>query len=124
MAIKNLYLDPQTNDLVVDENTYNLRVTEGDEYLSQKIQNTLQFFFAEWFLDRSLGIPYFEDILKKNPDLKLVKNLLLNAVAGVSGVDKVLSFETDFDRGAREYTVDFEVLSSSGEVVEGQIVVP
>lgn len=118
---QNIYLDPNTYDFVLTD-TKNLRFTENDsEYFSQKIENVLSFFEAEWYLNPVLGIPYYQNILKKQADLGDISNIFFTALTDIPGVVEVLEFEFDFDNSTREYTIDFKVRVDSGEIVVGSI---
>ncbi len=115
-----LYVDPATRDLAIDER-YNLRLTaDTGEYLSQKIEARLRWYRGEWFLARSGGVPYFQSILGK-ADLNEVNALLLSAVSGIEGVAEVVTFRTTYDGALREYTVTFTVRAEGGEIVEGEV---
>jgi hypothetical protein len=128
--MKNLYLDPLTNDLAVQN--YQLRLTtDMTEWLSQKIENRLKLVLGEWFVNQSLGLPYFDKILKKNADIVLVNSIFLKTIkdtkitfAGqVYGVKRILDFTVDYDNSARKYTLDFKVLSTEEDIIEGGLVV-
>jgi hypothetical protein len=128
--MKNLYLDPLTNDLAVQN--YQLRLTtDMTEWLSQKIENRLKLVLGEWFVNQSLGLPYFDKILKKNADIVLVNSIFLKTIkdtkitfAGqVYGVKRILDFTVDYDNSARKYTLDFRVLSTEEDIIEGGLVV-
>ena len=89
--------------------------------LAQRIQCRLQTFKGECFLDRSVGVPYYEEILKKNPDLGRVRSLLASVIKGVDGVASILSLELTFSVRHRRLTVDFRVQGTAGEIAEGTI---
>ena len=112
MAIS-LYLDPITKDLTVQD--YNLKLTTNDvEFVSQKIETTLRFFKNEWFLNRTLGMPYYTDILVKNPDLKLVTSLFKNAITKIDEIENIIKFEVLLDTATRILTIYFEAQTSDG----------
>lgn len=116
--VTNLYLDPTTHDLVVDE-TYNLRLTaDVSELLVQKLVNVLKTFYGEWFLDYTIGIPYFDRVLIKKADLNDVNSIFLAAITAVPEVKKVIYFTTDFDLTLRTYKISFKVQSQDDSFVE------
>jgi len=117
---QNLYLNPTTYDLDLTS-TKNLRLTEDTgEYFSQKIENVLSMFQDEWYLDPSLGIPYYQDILKKQSDMSQVSNIFFNAISEINGVEEILTFEFEYDNTTREYSLAFTVRVDSGEIVTGE----
>lgn len=117
---QNLYLDPSSNDLAVDPTTSNLRITSTwAEETSQRIQCALGVYRGEWWLDPSLGLPYFQDILTKAADTGRIRGLLLTAIRAVMGVSEVLEINLNFEASTRVLSVTFTVLLTTGEVING-----
>ena len=116
--MKTLYLDENTKDLEIGSNK-NWRLTNNlTEYVSQKIESILGFFSEEWFLDYTLGIPYFQSILKKNPDINLINTIFLNAIKNIDEVKEVLKFEITYNESERTYAIDWEVLAIDDTIIE------
>lgn len=114
--MRNLYIDPVTYDLALQNS--NLRLTVNTtEWLSAKLEAKLKTFYREWFANQSIGVPYYEEILKKQVDINNVQVILSNIIKGTTGVQELVSFEIDFDSSIREYTYTFTVIASSGETV-------
>ncbi|KKL60236.1 hypothetical protein LCGC14_2207360 [marine sediment metagenome] len=105
---KNLYLDEINHDLTLTD--FQLRLTDNlTEYMAQKIENVLSTFAEEWFLDFTIGLPYFDRILIKTADQNDVHNIFLMAITDIPEVEEVIEFETDFISSTRTFTVDFKV---------------
>lgn len=114
-------LDSANWDLYLDE-TGNIAVVSDDApLLSQRIQCRLQTFRGECFLDRSVGVPYFSEVMKKNPDLGRIRSLLAAIIKGVDGVAKLLSLDLLFSQKNRHLTASFRVLGTNGEIIEGTL---
>jgi hypothetical protein len=106
---KNLYQDEITKDLILDSNK-NLKLTSTlQEYVSQKIENKLRFLKGEWFLNVDLGVPYFETIFKKNPDINLINTIFIREIRSIEEVIEIIKFETDYDSSLRSFSIDLEV---------------
>ena len=119
---KNFYLDPITKDLVIQD--FNLRLTATTtEWLSQKIENRLKTFYGEWFADATIGIKYFRDILKKQPNLDQVNTIFRNAIINTEGVQSIDEFNVDFNSSTRTYQIDFVVTAEDGETVESSLTI-
>lgn len=117
-----LELSTDSWDLTLDKSG-NLAVLGNDKapaLLSQRIRHRLQTFRGECFLDRSVGVPYFSDVMKKNPDLGRVRSLFASIIAGVQGVVKILSLELDFSSTTRTLRVIFRV-QGNGFIAEGEV---
>ncbi len=103
-------------DLALAEATGDLETVDGNDAVAQHMRIRLRFFLAEWFLNLREGIPYYRDILVKNPDRALVRRVLTRAVAETPGIDSVLRFELVInpDRSAE---VSFDALLDDGAVL-------
>lgn len=71
----------------------------------QAVRIRLQWFSEEWRLGPSLGIPYFEDVLVKNPDETLIRSLVSEAVLDVKGVSDVQDVSLNFDKETRDMII-------------------
>lgn len=89
--------------------------------LAQRIKHRLQTFRGECFLDRSIGVPYFGEVMKKNPDLGKIRSLLASVISGVEGVVKLLQLEVLFAPRTRSLSVKFRVLGNKGAIAEGEV---
>lgn len=102
----NLALDPIYHDVFLDANG---QITLTDTPLDQRIDCRLRTFLGEFWLDVTLGVPYFQEILKKNPDMQAVRAAFAAEIQKVPGVKTLESLEVSIDRAARKLTVIFRV---------------
>ena len=118
-----LALDNSTWDLHLDS-TGNIAVLTDVPFgplLAQRIKHRLQTFRGECFLDRSIGVPYFGEVMKKNPDLGKIRSLLASVISGVEGVVKIISLDVLFAPRTRSLSVKFRVLGNKGAIAEGEV---
>lgn len=116
-----LALDTATWDLELDSDGNILTLKDGSQLIAQRIQCRLQTFRGECFLDRSIGVPYFQEVMKKNPDLGRIRALLASVIAGVEGVSKILSLVVTHSAATRHMGVAFRVQSGDGTIAEGEV---
>lgn len=131
---KNIYIDTvdktlpsgkviEIRDFVLDD--LNLRLTANEtEYWSQKIENTLKVNLGEFYLDRSMGVPYWGpngQVVKKTADLNEIQDLLIVAIVNIEGINNVEKFEPAFDQAGRSYPVSIRVMTDSGVTIEQEI---
>lgn len=118
-----LALTTSTWDLYLDSsgNIATLADKPVGPLLAQRIKHRLQTFRGECFLDRSVGVPYFDEVMKKNPDLGRIRSLLASVINGVEGVKKILSLTVLFAPKTRNLSVNFRVLTSEDTVVEDEV---
>jgi hypothetical protein len=95
----------------LDLSTGTFQRLSGVDYAKQKIRQRLLFIKGEWILDTRLGQPWFEEILVKNPDLRLIQRRVRDVLLGVPGITNVRQVEIQFDRPTRNlslaYVADF-----------------
>ena len=122
--MRTLLLDVDTNDLVVGTDR-NLAFTTGlVDFYAQKITNVLQTFAGEWFLDETIGLPYFETIMKKGADLDDVNAIFQAEILDIDGVEEILKFETNYDESLRKYELEFAVrVVDTEDVVSGEVTI-
>lgn len=113
-----LYLDPQTGDLDVSD-TGVVRLTNGvPESAAQRLLVTLRMFTGEWFLDLRAGVPYYQSILVKAPDLDLVRSVFRQVIAADPFVVDVPIVDVALDRATRVLTLSFTARLREGSELE------
>lgn len=75
----------------------------------QKINIRLRWFFQEWRWDDEAGIPYFEYLFIKNPDLDQVKEIIEEQIFNVDEVTEVNNVSIEIDSKNRGATITYEV---------------
>lgn len=82
--------------------TGNLKMVDDAECVAQLVNQHLQFYAGEWFLDTDAGVPWFEFIYVEPFDQTTAESLLKEAILNVPGVTDILEFEVTIhvrDRG-------------------------
>jgi len=100
-----LALDPATGDLATP-----VTFLRGVDALAQRLRTRYKFFLGEWFLDIRQGIPYFRDILVKNPDPSLIQSIFRKATLTTPGVLAIRKFGTALTEQARVRRLNIDPL--------------
>lgn len=82
----------------------------------QQIKITLMTLLGEWFLDTGFGVPYFEDVLVKNPNRATIEAVLRARILDVPDVTRVGRLVLEVDRALRTLQVKFEAETAAGVV--------
>lgn len=93
-----------------------LQLVDGTTAILQNILQTLKIFFGEWFLDQSLGIDYFNQILIKNPNRDVINAIFINQILSVPGVISLLSYSFTPNFITRQLTIAFKAQVTNGIV--------
>ena len=112
-------IDSVIHDLIVIDG--NVPLYSG---LDQRIDCMLRTFRGEWWLDPTIGVPYFEEILKKNPDMSVVRQAFASVILSVPGVQEITRLDVKFLRPTRALRVDFEVKGTDAIPASGTSEVP
>jgi hypothetical protein len=111
----NLELDT-AGDLLVTNNA--LTIVEGDAAIRQHLSTRLQFFKGEWPMDQRLGVPYYEYVLVKNPDLSLVRSIFRKAILDTPGIDTLEEFTLSYDNPSRVLGLSFTAKKTDGDLLD------
>lgn len=111
---RNLKLGTISGDLELSAG--NLQIISGSDSIAQDLKVRMQFFQGECFLDLTAGIPYFQDVLIKNPDANVLQSVFRRALLDTPGVSEVLALDLTLDRTGRRLSVAWRVASDFGEL--------
>ncbi len=102
--MRDLQLD-SSGDLLVSE--FDLAFVAGADQAAQRIGIALRLFQGEWFLDLDAGLPWFDQLLGKNLDLRQTESVLRREILNTPDVNAITAFSLDYDPRARTLTVAF-----------------
>ncbi len=93
-----------------------LQLISDGPSIVQAIEIALQFFKGEWFLDLDAGVPWYQNVLVKNPDPNLLHSIFRKAISDVEGVTEVTALDLSIDNATRTLSVSFRVATDVGEL--------
>lgn len=103
-----MFLDRDTHDLIFINGqcpvTQDLR-----DVVAQRLKITLYTFLGEWFLDTTVGVPYYEQIFGKVRSKGTIDIIFQNIIQNDADVLEILSFESTLDSTNRGYSMTFVV---------------
>ncbi len=93
-----------------------LQLTSGQDAIRQAAECRLRTFRNEWFLDGSIGVPWFERIFGKKVAEAPVRAVLREELLAIPGVTEVPTLDLTFDPAARSLAITFVLQTAAGEV--------
>lgn len=84
--------------------------------VKQRLFIMLRTFQGEWFMDLNHGIPYWQSILGKKTTKSAVDLIFQQKILAENGVKEITEFKSTFVN--RQYSLDFKVRVSTGEVTD------
>lgn len=110
-----LLLDPVTHDLVFVNGQATVTYTQS-EIVAQRLKITLSTFLGEWFLDTTIGVPYFQQIFGKGRSKSAVDVIFQRIIAADPGVIEIREFSSVIDNQGRGYEMVFTVRVADGTI--------
>lgn len=109
-------------DLLLDRDS-DLSVTEnGDICLTDSIRQAifirLRWFLGEWIFNTSFGMPYYSQILIKNPNTAVIEQLFRQQILSVTEVIRIESLSVQIDKRLRKCRVKFKAQTTQGAIEE------
>jgi len=118
---RDLLIDPTTGDLALVDGA--AQWASGDALVRQRVGIRLRTQVGEWAYDTAMGLPYFEQVLVKTPDLRLIRALIVAETQRARGVLAVTRADVTFARSTRRMTAVVVARTTTGTIRE-EIVSP
>ncbi len=107
-----LALDPLTGDLKLTNG--DLTVVKDADAVAQFLRQKLKLFQTEWFLDESVGVPFFDQVFVKNPKQVIIDTIFKREILNTPGVVELLSYSAILDGPTRKLTLTFQARAKDG----------
>lgn len=109
-------------DLLLDENTHDLVFVNGEcpttqdqkTKVAQRLKVRLQTFLGEYFINTSIGIPYYQKIFGKVRNKSTVDIIFQTEILADDGVIEIVSYSSDITTSSRLFSITFAVRTSDG----------
>lgn len=98
----------------IDTSAGTLVIIGGVESVQQAVRIRLRTFLGEWFADTTVGTPWLQSILIKNPDPSVLSSVFRKRILGTPGVSSLNSLDLAYDRANRKLTVRFSATCDFG----------
>lgn len=112
-----------TGDYAFVDNDFVL-LEEGPDAVEQRLSINLKLFLGEWFIDTSKGVPYYQDVLKKNPKAQVLEAVFTDAILATDGMDRLDKLDLTLVDNERKLQVDFAGVDEDGNTITQSQVVP
>lgn len=102
------------NDLIIEDG--DLVLTTGSEMVTQRIKQRLKTFYGEWFLDKTIGVPYIQQVFEKGADPIIIETAFKNEILADPAIIELTAFEITLNTTTRELQVVFKAKSTEGPI--------
>ena len=92
--------------------------------LNQRLRQRLRFFVDEWFLDQIAGLPFYTDILIKNPNIDSIDSIIKAEIKETESIIEIIEYDSVLDSALRGFTVTFKARSEFGVVEFSETIFP
>lgn len=107
-------IDPLTGDIQLQENS--IFFVEEVAAVVQEVSIKFQMFYGEFFLDTTLGMPWFQDILVKAPSFAVIQEVCKNCILQTPGILTLNSFDLDLNAADRSAALSFNATATDGVI--------
>ncbi len=111
-----LQLDIDDWDLTFPAGSTDLTLVSGVDAIRQHLSQRLKTFMGEWFLDTRIGVPYFQQVLVKNPDPVVLDSVFKAVIVNTPGILELTDFALQVDRSTRQLKLTFTAATTEGEL--------
>jgi hypothetical protein len=112
-------IDEKINGII--ENTYTGLWDDSDVsevgQVAQHIEIRLKMIYGEWFLNTQLGVPWFEQVFVKNPDLSAIDIIIKSVISETPEVTGIVKYSSSINRALRKLIISFEATTIYNENV-------
>ena len=109
-------------DLLLDKDGDLYLTPNGDISLTDSVRQAilirLRWFLGEWIFNTSFGMPYYSQILVKNPSTAVIEQLFRQQILSVSEVIRIESLSVQIDKRLRKCHVKFKAQTTQGAIEE------
>ena len=113
-ALPTLLLDTVSWDLCLNTSG-NIAMASPPYSLAQDAASAIRLFAGELWYNTSLGIPYFSQVLGKQPSLPYLKSQFVAAALRVPGVVSAVCYITGFSTATRLLTGQVQITDVNGQ---------
>ena len=108
----------KNGDLFFDENNDIVL----NDLVSQKIKIKLRWFVAEWRWDEEIGLPYFDELFIKNPNIEYFEEIIRKEIFNIEEVIEVESVKIDYDNRTRKGIIKFVAYTDKEQIKEEVVI--
>ena len=101
-----------------------LIIVAGPDATRQHLVQRLKTFMGEWFLDLRIGVPYFQQVMVKNPDPVVLDSVFKSEIINTPGIVELLTFALQLDARTRELQLSFKAVNDAGTAIAISEVLP
>lgn len=92
--------------------------TDGVEYTAQLVGNRLKTIKGDWELNKTIGLPWFTDLLRHSYNLDLIYKWVHKIISTTPNVVSVNNLTLGVDKGNRKLFISFDIKTIYGETTK------
>lgn len=91
---------------------------ENKVSVAQKLKIKLQTFKSEWFLDTTIGVPYFQTIFQRGTSKTTIDIIFQEQILSEPEVLEIIEFNSIIDVDSATYQLSFKVRTSENQITD------
>jgi len=93
------------------------------ESIRQAVRIRLLWFFQEWRFAPDKGVPYFEEVFVKNPNIMRIRRIVRNEALSVREVRDVTNVHIDINANTRDCRISLNI-HIDGDTFREEVLIP
>jgi hypothetical protein len=118
--INNLAIDQTTGDLIMTAGQ--IQQVSGVDAIAQAVYCDLKTFLGEYWLDKEIGVPYYQVVFKKGVDLSLINTLMKSQMLKREDVIEITEYESSLNTSTRKLTIVYSAKTVLGNITNQEII--
>lgn len=110
-----LKIDPITGDIAFVNN--NAVLIQGADEVTQVVKGRLKTFLGEWYLDTSIGLPFYQLIFVKGASPQRIALFIKKEIRESPGVISLDEYSQDYDGKTRGFNVKTKIKASDDSIL-------
>lgn len=95
----------------------NLQISRNDDEILQRIKTRVNRLYGEWFLDRTIGVPWYDGMLGSK-NMQAVTFIIKQEILDTVGVQAVIDGKSILDKNNRHMVSYFKIQLDSGNIYD------
>ncbi|MEW5803904.1 MAG: hypothetical protein AB1847_17555 [bacterium] len=116
---RDLALDTE-GDILIQKG--DLVLISGIDAIRQHLSQKIKTFYGEWFLHMAIGVPYFQQVFVKNPNLQVIDSIFKREIINTPGIVQLLEFNLNINSSTRVLNLVFKARTDEGIIDFNEVV--
>jgi hypothetical protein len=88
----------------------------GTQFIQQDLEQRLKVFQGEWFLNTTIGVPYYQTLFRKGVQQQDVDSAIQKVITSTPGIQRLITYTPTYTTANRLAKISFTAATIAGMV--------